>query len=552
MGNTRSASYSYEQQHHSFHQLHHGGQQQRYPHHLAHPQHVYQLGQPALLHHQPGQRAVLYHSQYWNDPASTSSSSTGSSSLYYPTSAAAVRTEQREADDGPDEPRPAPETTSSAVESPAPFVRHRNAPIRLPRINSKDCWQGSLGHLHGSHWQYSLLRRTRHKSLSCSMVHRDAPADAASQVVTSVEPSAGADAAISLAPAIADSDAAAPSTVAGAGDERRLIRGAVSCASLLLARPESAARIDRRSRTSSVSSARCNRDDEDARNRRQSPFRRQCFATRSYQQYSRHAQSQRQRRPLLTTSPSASLSASVLTDAGEPLDDALHCKVRAYLETARLKKQSVEQSLSQIRAATPDANAQSSGAASPHPHTVSIHKSWISISQGSLDDDELDGFTRTLTGGGDAASLHSRLSDASYLTLMTAHTSLSSGYHGPASGTDVASTDDDHQAYRNNRSEPSECEFDSWTEHEQQWFNARSDGAASGVFYMEWLRQVSGSVPAYVELRQGRLHLKLTQGQCAARVSFFFLFFRFFFTAIFLWRPGQLATAAAQLTTIAQ
>ena len=364
MGNTRSATYSYENQHHQ--------QQQPY---FAPGQHVYRLGQPS--------HAVLYHSQYWNEPVSSTTDSTDSTGSYF----------QRDE---------APEA------SPAPFVRHRNAPIRLPRINNgKDCWQGSLGHLqqhNSSYWQYSLLRRTRHKSLSCSIVHRNdhQPPPAVSLPHPRNDP-------------------------VQVENERPIIRGAVSCASL----------------------------------NRRSPFRRQCFATRSYQQ----------QRRLLACPVRPSSSLTVLTDAE---DAELHSKARSYLEMARLKKQSVEQSLSQENGAT--------------------NKSWISISQGSLDDEEVDAFTETVVG--ETASLNS---DASYLTLMTAHTSLSSGYHGPAS---CATTDEDRD------------------ESGSQWFNAsgneqENDGQrASGAFYLEWLRQVSGSLPAYVELRQGRLHLKLTQGQC--------------------------------------
>jgi hypothetical protein len=143
-----------------------------------------------------------------------------------------------------------------------------------------------------------------------------------------------------------------------------------------------------------------------------------------------------------------------------------------------------------------------------------LHKSWTSISQESLGDgeDEDGGYTTTLTVG-DNGSLHSRFSDSSYLTMLTANTSLSSGYHGPAS-----LMGDPHPA-----SSPSSCSDNDEQEEEeeddeeaihQQYHNhqmmlSNCDGTTSGMFYLEWLRQVTGSVPAYVELRQGRLHLKL-------------------------------------------
>lgn len=297
MGNTRSASYSY------------GAEQRR-----------------AAPYRAPGD---AYHSQYWDGPGTSDSGSCSSAG-------------------GRDE---APEA------SPVPFVRHRNAPIRLPRINSaKDCWQGSLGH----------LRRPRRDGLSCSTPGVSLP----------------------------------PERTVPVEAERHFVRGAVSCASL------------------------------DGRG----PFRRLGFATRSYQQPRRPAA-----RPVR---PSSSLT----------LLAGPQSNVRDYLETARLKKRSVELCLR--------------------------HKSWVSISQGSLDDDEADGFAETLK----AASVSS---GASYLTLVTARTSLSSGYHGPASS--GAATDDDRDA-----------------------------GQASGAFYLDRLRHVSGSLPGYVELRQGRLRLKLTQGQSCA------------------------------------
>jgi hypothetical protein len=181
---------------------------------------------------------------------------------------------------------------------------------------------------------------------------------------------------------------------------------------------------------------------------------------------------------------------------------------------ARMKKQSVEQSLSSAYNAVNLLQPSSMTETEDHLHhsqqleqqqqqqqqstRSGLHKSWTSISQESLGDgeDEDGGYTTTLTVG-DNGSLHSHFSDSSYLTMLTANinTSLSSGYHGPAS-----LMGDPHPA-----SSPSSCSDNDEQEEEeeddeeaihQQYHNhqmmlSNCDGTTSGMFYLEWLEMRS-------------------------------------------------------------
>jgi hypothetical protein len=102
--------------------------------------------------------------------------------------------------------------------------------------------------------------------------------------------------------------------------------------------------------------------------------------------------------------------------------------------------------------------------------------------------------------------------------MLTANTSLSSGYHGPASlmGDPHPASSSSFPSCSDEEEEEDDGEDDAIHQqyhNHQQMMMSHCDGTTSGIFYLEWLRQVTGSVPAYVELKQGRLHLKLIQGQ---------------------------------------
>lgn len=463
--------------------------------------------------------------------------------------------------------------------TPLPFVRHRNLPIRLPRINlNKESW---------SHQSFNntLNKCGRHKSLSCSMMHgRTLPTkdscpsaafvDAARLHVGVCATLRNSEAMRSKTPTPLPTPPAQASVLClrdgknddhAPGDQEGRLRGAVSCAALLLQCDPTEARTDR----STVSARR--RESSDSRDTHlcvnnnkllQAPdgwkvgqdstvgnmaFRRQFLSMRSY-----HSQ----KRPLLLARSSSvrtrsSYSVPILTELEGQFSENTY-KAKHYLEMARMKKQSVEQSLStaynvanllhQPLIAPPMTAIMTED--SVH-HTTNIgqqleqqqsatrsglHKSWTSISQESLGDaeDEDGGYTTTLTVG-DNGSLHSRFSDSSYLTMLTANTSLSSGYHGPAS-----LTGDGHPASSSCSDE--EDDNDEIYQHRQrhQMMMSNCDGTTSGMFYLEWLRQVTGSVPAYVELRQGRLHLKLIQGQSSHKLAYAILKKRILYTCVLL------------------
>ena len=90
------------------------------------------------------------------------------------------------------------------------------------------------------------------------------------------------------------------------------------------------------------------------------------------------------------------------------------------------------------------------------------------------------------------------LSDSN-LTMQTANTSMSSGYghhHAMAAALPPLHHPPPDYDYVEASGEPEPL-----------------GGSASGLFYVDWLRQQLGTVPPYVELRHGRLHLKLVKGQ---------------------------------------
>ncbi|KZS15196.1 putative Guanine nucleotide exchange factor DBS [Daphnia magna] len=392
--------------------------------------------------------------------------------------------------------------------TPLPFVRHRNLPIRLPRINlNKESW---------SHQSFNntLNKCGRHKSLSCSMMHgRTLPTkdscpsaafvDAARLHVGVCATLRNSEAMRSKTPTPLPTPPAQASVLCRVTGRMTITLQAIKKA--VYEAPDGW-KVGQDSTVGNMA------------------FRRQFLSMRSY-----HSQ----KRPLLLARSSSvrtrsSYSVPILTELEGQFSENTY-KAKHYLEMARMKKQSVEQSLStaynvanllhQPLIAPPMTAIMTED--SVH-HTTNIgqqleqqqsatrsglHKSWTSISQESLGDaeDEDGGYTTTLTVG-DNGSLHSRFSDSSYLTMLTANTSLSSGYHGPAS-----LTGDGHPASSSCSDE--EDDNDEIYQHRQrhQMMMSNCDGTTSGMFYLEWLRQVTGSVPAYVELRQGRLHLKLIQ-----------------------------------------
>ncbi|EFX81868.1 hypothetical protein DAPPUDRAFT_223926 [Daphnia pulex] len=491
--------------------------------------------------------------------------------------------------------------------TPLPFVRHRNLPIRLPRINvNKESWS------HQSFSNNTLNKCGRHKSLSCSMMHGrtttmlPAQKDAMTPVFVNGGPAgrhsvrstrlSGEAMRLTQPPTPLpitppaptsnlslrdDADHAAGDQDGGGGVGR--LRGAVSCAALLLQCSDSGEKIDRsmpstpsrrlgeasshprdhiqvcvnnnqvpaiRSGWPAVQQADLTTSTSGMAGNGSNPFRRQFLSMRSYQSH--------QKRPLLVTRsnsvrarPSASVPILTELDGQQFLLNTF--KAKHYLEMARIKKQSVEQNLSSAYYAVnllpsspaigPASLASLASTDSDTAHrqqqleqqqqqpttttTTSsssrsaLRKSWTSISQESLGDGEEEeeedgGYTTTLTVG-DNGSLHSRFSDSSYLTMLTANTSLSSGYHGPASlmgdphpaSSSSPSCSDDEEVEDDGEDDAIHQQY----HNHQQMMMSHCDGTTSGIFYLEWLRQVTGSVPAYVELKQGRLHLKLIQGQ---------------------------------------
>lgn len=446
--------------------------------------------------------------------------------------------------------------------TPLPFVRHRNLPIRLPRINvNKESW---------SHQSFSntLNKCGRHKSLSCSMMHgRTLPTKDSCPAPVFVN---AARLHVSVCSTLLNSEAMrlktptplpTPSAQASvlslrdeknddhtSGDQEGRLRGAVSCAALLLQCDPAQARIDRSTMSARRLESSDSRDMQLCVNNNKLqapggwkvgldstvgniPFHRQFLSMRSYQS---------QKRPLLLARSSSvrtrsSYSVPILTELEGQFSRNTY-KAKHYLEMARIKKQSVEQSLSTAynvanllhqplitSSMTATVTEESAHTIAPSQQleqqesttSSSLHKSWTSISQESLGDaeDEDGGYTTTLTAG-DNGSLHSRFSDSSYLTMLTANTSLSSGYHGPAS-----LMGDQHPVSSSCSDEENEDDDIHQHHHHHQMMMSNCDGTTSGMFYLEWLRQVTGSIPPYVELRQGRLHLKLIQGQFKPQIG---------------------------------
>ena len=319
---------------------------------------------------------------------------------------------------------PTIDNTAAEEPSPLPFVRHRNAPIRLPRINiTKESWpmhqtQTQTHYHHYHHYQQFVQPFGRHKSLSCSIMQSAEPESAATANPFSSGGVGGGECPSPAAIVPSDSNLSLgrqdrQDTDARNGSQK--LRSAVSCAALLVQSDES--RFDRSSGRRLTAGVNNNNSNNNRFGRRQ------FLSMRSYHY---------------------------------PVLSEMNGSSRNYLELARLKKQSLEQSLT-----GPDVE----------------------------DDDEDGGYTTTLTLGDNASLRSDAFSDCSYLTLLTANTSLSSGYHGPASLGEPLPVSSDVTA-------------------------AAAPAATSGLFDLEWLRQVAGgTVPSYIELRQGRLHLKLIQGQ---------------------------------------
>jgi hypothetical protein len=105
----------------------------------------------------------------------------------------------------------------------------------------------------------------------------------------------------------------------------------------------------------------------------------------------------------------------------------------------------------------------------------------------------------------DNHSVTSQLSYGSYMTLLTADTSCNTSNCGPVN-------------YPSSNSSYASYWFESDCQHVPNYSLAgdQSYGSTSGLFYRDYLRQILGRVPSYIEIRQGRLHLKLIKGESLA------------------------------------
>ena len=379
------------------------------------------------------------------------------------------------------------------------FIRHRN--IRMPRINMKDV--------------NPLMPHSRVKSYSCSMMTSPASQTSASVVVahTESDPVEGCNvqgAVVDFPFDFGDAGYGIDSVVdAHDADDAGWQYRTASCTALL--------QCDHNEIDEVI--------DEGLANRRQaslgvgsvldvssvsSPFRRQFLSLRSRRdRTSRYYQQPPPlplpTLPLLSNSSSfnggggigdvsmSSLRSSSLLFLSSLDTSGLRSKMRSYLELARQKKDNIEQSLSQTWSSHPpesyvhqhlhvdvdDGDLTRVGGGSGLVMTVEEVDggcSWIS----SLDADDA-GYTTTTT------LTTNDVPDSSLLTLTSAHTSLSSGYK-------CGDLMIDH------------------VDHVEDIGSDHDHVTTSGSFYLNWLRQILGHVPPYVELRQGRLHLKIVSG----------------------------------------
>ena len=416
-----------------------------------------------------------------------------------------------------------------ATPPPLPFVRHRNAPIRQPRTSLQ-------------------LQRGRALSLSCSVMatpgidddddddnHHTTAMDQEDMKIQSDRRF------ITSSPSSTmhqrqhqqnqTADAVSSGGVGGGG---RMHGRAASCTALIQCRDA----IDRLSMARRFCREQEPHEDDDneltdsvgnhreQRGNSPAPFRRRQFLSlRSHPS----RQSQRRSRPLTATT-TLNRTLSVRSSSSLPiqrsgssasLQQQQSNEMKAYLETARLKKLSVEQSLK----SSPSSISKQSPA-----------DCWTTTtySRESLDD---GGYTTTLTIGEDEDDYDMGLvrnnssknrshyeddSSDSHLTMQTANTSLSSGYHAaipPTVHPRLDHQDDDQDGFSGSYYYINETDDDGggggggeddggvMPPHYHPF-----GGSASGLFYVDWLRQQLGIVPPYIELRHGRLHLKLVQG----------------------------------------
>ena len=159
-----------------------------------------------------------------------------------------------------------------------------------------------------------------------------------------------------------------------------------------------------------------------------------------------------------------------LRSAGSFDTNAFRAKMRSYLELAKQKKDNIEQSLSWL----------------PDFHPVVDPD----VEADSWDD---DGYTTT------------QCNDHSMLTVTSVHTSLSSGYN--------ADLHPQWMAEEDGLTPPAISATSTSTTNTTTNTTTWQQVTTSGSFYMNWLSQIIGHVPDYVELRAGRLHLKLLSGQ---------------------------------------
>ena len=421
-----------------------------------------------------------------------------------------------------------------ATPPPLPFVRHRNAPIRQPRTSLQ-------------------LQRGRALSLSCSLMatpgiddnddnrhaivdHEDVKIQSDRRFITSSPSSTMQRQQQQLNQATAD----AVSNGGGGGGGRMQHGRAASCTALIQCRDA----IDRLSIAQRFCHEQEPHEDDDneladsignhhqrQRGNSPAPFRRRQFLSlRSHPS----RQSQRHRRPLTATTTTLNRTLSVRSSSSLPIQRSgssaslqlVHqqqsSEMKAYLESARLKKLSVEQSLK-------SSSSSISTKQSPNCWTTTT------FSRESLED---GGYTTTLTIGEDEDDYDTLVrnnsnknrshydddSGDSHLTMQTANTSLSSGYHAaipptvhPRLDNDGGEDDQDGNSssyYYSNETDDGPGSGGGGGEDNNDEIPQYHPfgGSVSGLFYVDWLRQQLGIVPPYIELRHGRLHLKLVQG----------------------------------------
>ena len=274
-----------------------------------------------------------------------------------------------------------------------------------------------------------------------------------------------------------------------------------------------------------------------------SPFKRhvrQFLSLRSYRGSNRRDYFTRHLPSYATVRPTTStpyLSGLTLVDSS-----TLRLKMNSYLQDARQRKENVEQNLlsrldrglnwstTKGRHSISESNKSTNMATEwqdPHQQThygandcrfpLADYYSGNSIIDSGLEDPpttqqsewtlkEQNGeiLSGTITAS-DNHSVNSQLSYGSYMTLLTADTSCNTSNCGAVN---YPSSDSSYASYW----------FQSDCQHVPNYSLAgdQSYGSTSGLFYRDYLRQLLGRVPSYIDIRQGRLHLKLIKGESLA------------------------------------